>query len=75
MGLFPRCLNLAKYFLMSCQPGMPPDRDINSCIDLQPETRPLSSPPYHIILKELRELKAQIQELFDKGFIFPIASS
>ncbi|WMV40970.1 hypothetical protein MTR67_034355 [Solanum verrucosum] len=41
-------------------PGMPPDRDINFCIDLEPGTRPIFIPPYRMAPVELRELKAQI---------------
>ncbi|WMV38300.1 hypothetical protein MTR67_031685, partial [Solanum verrucosum] len=52
-------------------PGIPPDRDINFCIDLEPGTRPISISPYRMAPAELRELKAQIQELLDKGFIRP----
>ncbi|WMV34738.1 hypothetical protein MTR67_028123 [Solanum verrucosum] len=55
-------------------PDMPPDRDINFCIDLEPGTHPISIPPYHMAPTELRELKTQIQELLDKGFIRPSAS-
>ncbi|WMV24832.1 hypothetical protein MTR67_018217 [Solanum verrucosum] len=55
-------------------PGMPPDRDIDFCIDLEPSTRPISIPPYHMAPAELKELKAQIQELLDKGFIHLSAS-
>ncbi|WMV19395.1 hypothetical protein MTR67_012780, partial [Solanum verrucosum] len=55
-------------------PGMPPDRDIDFCIDLEPSTRPISMPPYHMAAAELRRLKAQIQELLDKAFIHPSAS-
>ncbi|WMV30435.1 hypothetical protein MTR67_023820, partial [Solanum verrucosum] len=55
-------------------PSMPPDRDIDFCIDLEPGTRPISIPPYRMAPVELRELKAQIQELLDKGFIRPSAS-
>ncbi|WMV29593.1 hypothetical protein MTR67_022978, partial [Solanum verrucosum] len=55
-------------------PGMPSDRDIDFCIDLEPGTRPISIPPYRMAPTELRELKAQIQELFDKRFIHPSAS-
>ncbi|WMV24940.1 hypothetical protein MTR67_018325, partial [Solanum verrucosum] len=50
-------------------PGMPLDRDIDLCIDLEPSTRPIYIPPYRMALAELREHKAQIQELLDKGFI------
>ncbi|WMV09857.1 hypothetical protein MTR67_003242 [Solanum verrucosum] len=49
--------------------GMPPDRDIDFCIDLEPDTRPISISPYRMAPVELRELKAQIQELLEKGFI------
>ncbi|WMV38958.1 hypothetical protein MTR67_032343 [Solanum verrucosum] len=55
-------------------PGMPPDRDIDFCIDLEPGTRLISNLPYHMALVELRELNVQIQELFDKGFIRPSSS-
>ena len=55
-------------------PGMPPDRDIDFCIALEPGTRPISIPPYRMALAELRELKAQLQELLSKGFIRPSAS-
>ena len=44
-------------------PGMPPDRDIDFCIDLESGTRPISIPPYRMAPAELRELKAQLQEL------------
>ncbi|WMV37606.1 hypothetical protein MTR67_030991 [Solanum verrucosum] len=55
-------------------PSMPPDRDIDFCIDLEPGTHSISIPPYRMALTELRELKAQIQEFLDKGFIRPSAS-
>ncbi|WMV59038.1 hypothetical protein MTR67_052423 [Solanum verrucosum] len=55
-------------------PGMPPNRDIDFCIDLELGTRPISIPPYRMTPVELRELKAQMQELLDKGFIHPGAS-
>ena len=50
-------------------PGMLPDRDINFCTDLEPCTRPISIPPYRMAPAELIELKAQLQELLNKGFI------
>ncbi|KAH0632992.1 hypothetical protein KY284_035778 [Solanum tuberosum] len=53
--------------------GMPADKYIDFCIDLEPGTRPISIPPYRMAPAELRELKAQIQELLDKGFIRPSA--
>ncbi|WMV09679.1 hypothetical protein MTR67_003064, partial [Solanum verrucosum] len=55
-------------------PGMPHDKDIDFCIDLEPGTHPISVPPYRMAPTKLRELKAQVQELLDKGFIRPSAS-
>ncbi|XP_070011232.1 uncharacterized protein [Nicotiana sylvestris] len=44
-------------------PGMPPDRDIDFCIDLALGTQSISIPPYHMALKELKELKEQLEDL------------
>jgi hypothetical protein len=55
-------------------PGMPPDRAVEFVIELQPGTAPISRPPYRMPPNELAELKVQLQELLDKGFIRPSAS-
>ncbi|XP_070039383.1 uncharacterized protein [Nicotiana tomentosiformis] len=55
-------------------PGMPSDRGINFGIDLVLGTQPISIPPYHMASAELKELKEQLQELLDKGFIRPSVS-
>jgi hypothetical protein len=55
-------------------PGMPPDRDIEFTIELQPGTAPISKRPYRMPPNELAELKIQLQDLLDKGFIRPSAS-
>jgi hypothetical protein len=55
-------------------PGMPPDRDIKFIIELQPGTAPISKRPYSMPPNELTELKIQLQDLLDKGFICPSAS-
>jgi hypothetical protein len=52
-------------------PGMPPDRDIEFAIELQPGTTPISKRPYRMPPAELAELMKQLQELLDKGFIRP----
>ncbi|XP_070041376.1 uncharacterized protein [Nicotiana tomentosiformis] len=41
-------------------PWMPPDRDIDFCIDLASGTHPISIPPYRMALSELKELKEQL---------------
>ena len=55
-------------------PGLPPDREIEFCINLVSEARPISTPPYRMAPEELKELKDQLQELLDKGFIRPSTS-
>jgi hypothetical protein len=55
-------------------PGMPPDRDIEFIIELQPGTAPISKRSYRMPPNELVELKIQLQDLLDKGFIRPSAS-
>jgi hypothetical protein len=52
-------------------PGMPPDRDIEFAIELQPGTTPISKRPYRMPPTELAEMKKQLQQLLDKGFICP----
>jgi hypothetical protein len=54
--------------------GMPPDRDIEFAIELQQGTTPISKRPYRMPPAELAELKKQLQELLDKGFIRPSTS-
>jgi len=55
-------------------PGLPPDRDVEFRIDLKPGTAPVSRRAYRMPPKELAELKMQLQELLDKGFIQPSSS-
>jgi hypothetical protein len=55
-------------------PGMPPDRDIQFSIELLPETTPISKRDYRMDVKDLIELKKQIEELLEKGFIRPSSS-
>jgi hypothetical protein len=54
--------------------GMPPDRDIEFSIELIPGTAPISKRPYRTDVKDLAELKKQIEELLSKGFIRPSSS-
>ena len=52
-------------------PGLPSERETKFPIDLVPGTAPISLPPYRMAPAELKELKAQLQELVDGGFIRP----
>ena len=49
--------------------GLPPEKEVDFTIDLILGTEPISIPPYRIAPAELRELKAQLEELLSKGFI------
>jgi hypothetical protein len=55
-------------------PDMPPDRDVEFIIELQPDTTPISRRPYKMTPKGLAELKVQLNELLDKGYIHPSSS-
>jgi hypothetical protein len=55
-------------------PGMPPERAIEFKIELQPGTTPISKAPYKMSREELVELKIQLKDLLDKGFIYPSSS-
>jgi hypothetical protein len=55
-------------------PGMPPDRDIKFSVELLPGTAPISKRAYRMDVKDLIELKQQIEELLEKGFIRPSSS-
>jgi hypothetical protein len=54
--------------------GMPPDRNIEFLIELLPGTAPIAKRPYRMGVDELEELKKQIKELQEKGFIRPSSS-
>ena len=48
-----------------------PEREIDFGIDLMLDTQTISSPPYWMTSVELKELKSQLKDLLDKGFIQP----
>jgi hypothetical protein len=55
-------------------PGMPPDREVEFVIDLLPRTAPISKQPYRMSVEELKELKKQLTELQEAGYIRPSSS-
>ena len=55
-------------------PGLPPQRVVDFDIELHPGTSPISMTPHRMASVELQELKLQLQELLDKGFIRPSTS-
>ena len=50
-------------------PGVPPKREMDLSIDVVQGMTPISRAPNHMAPTELKELKTQLQELLDKGFI------
>ncbi|GKD02953.1 putative reverse transcriptase domain-containing protein [Tanacetum coccineum] len=51
--------------------GLPPQRQVEFRIDLIPRAMPVSKSPYRLAPSEMQELSEQLQELQDKGFIWP----
>ncbi|XP_071939145.1 uncharacterized protein [Coffea arabica] len=48
---------------------LPPEREVEFKIDLVPGTAPISKTPYRMAPVELKELKIQLQDLLEKGFV------
>ena len=55
-------------------PRLPLQRDVDFIIELHLGTSPISLTPHRIAPAELQELKVQLQELLDRGFIIPSTS-
>ncbi|KAJ0932532.1 putative nucleotidyltransferase, Ribonuclease H [Helianthus annuus] len=55
-------------------PGLPPEREIEFRIELNPGAKPVAKAPYRLAPTEMRELMTQLQDLLDKGFIRPSVS-
>lgn len=51
--------------------GLPLEREVEVAIDILLGVSPIAQPPYRMASKELDELKIQLQEILDKGFIRP----
>jgi hypothetical protein len=50
-------------------PGLPPRRDMDFLIEITPGAVPASRTPYRMSTPELVELKLQLKEMMDKGYI------
>ena len=55
-------------------PGVPPEREVDISIEVVQGTTPISRAPYRMAPTKLKELKTQLQELLDTGFIRPSVS-
>jgi hypothetical protein len=54
--------------------GLPPNREVDFTIELEPVTAPISWRPYRMAPPELAKMKKQLGELLEKGFIRPSTS-
>src|SRR6185295_3717296 len=54
--------------------GLPPERRLDHTIDLIPGMEPPSRPVYRLSHYEMKELKVQLSDLLEKGFIQPSVS-
>ena len=54
--------------------GIPPEQEIDFGIGLLQDTNIISIPPYRMAPAEMKELKAQLKDLLNKGFIKPSIS-
>ena len=54
--------------------GLPPKREVDLSIEVVQGTTPISRAPYRMALTELKEVKTQLQELLNKGFVRPSVS-
>ena len=55
-------------------PDLPLEREVDLAIEVLPGTTPISKAPNFMTPTELKELKTQLQELLDKGFVPPSVS-
>ncbi|TYK11055.1 reverse transcriptase [Cucumis melo var. makuwa] len=69
-----RKLGFAEVVFRDDLSSLPLDRDIEFTIELLPGKAPISQAPYKMAPSKLKELKMQLQELVDKGYIKPSVS-
>ncbi|XP_022007717.1 uncharacterized protein LOC110906977 [Helianthus annuus] len=55
-------------------PGLPPEREVEFKLELNPDAKPVAKAPYRLAPTEMKELMSPLQELLDKGFIKPSVS-
>ena len=73
----PKYISVVKDFLDVFSeelPGLPPNQEVEIVIELLPGTAPISITLYRMALVELKELKEQLQDFLNRGFIQPSTS-
>ena len=71
----PRVVCEYEYVFSNELPGLPLQRVVDFDIELHPDTSPISMTPHRMAPVELQELRVQLQELLNKGFIRPSTST
>ncbi|GKC87887.1 putative reverse transcriptase domain-containing protein [Tanacetum coccineum] len=69
------CMKTQKYMEKEYLADLPPARQVEFQIDLVLSAAPVARAPYRLAPSKMQELSAQLQELFDKGFIRPSSST
>ncbi|GJR42478.1 putative nucleotidyltransferase, ribonuclease H [Tanacetum coccineum] len=54
---------------------LPPRREVDRTIELEPSSKPPAKAPYRMPPTKLEELRKQLKELIDKGYIRPLKAS
>ena len=49
-------------------PCLPPDRDIEFCIDVEPGNQPISIPPYRMASAELKRVEGAVAGFVEQRF-------
>ena len=62
------------YVFLKELPGISLEREVDLAVEILPGTVLVSRAPYRMTPAELKELKVQLQELLDKGFVRPSVS-
>ena len=57
------------YVFLKELPGIPLERAVDLAIEIVPGIVPMFRAPYRMAPAKLKELKVQLQELLDKGFV------
>ncbi|GJY65820.1 retrotransposon protein, putative, ty3-gypsy subclass [Tanacetum coccineum] len=67
-------LNNPEFIYHGSRLVLPPEGEVEFTIELIPGAQPISKVPYRMAPVELKELKDQLQELLERGFIRPSVS-
>ena len=73
-SIYERVLKKHEAVFQQLPKGLPPERDVDHHIDLQPGSRPTARPPYRLSKFEEEECVAQLKKYLEMGHIQPSKS-